>query len=131
MSRRELYTIPFLVGLVPNPAIAQRAAENIVIDEGDADCRRKQDAAIISGEIVVCGRNSDNSVYRIATAKEAERRYAEETQTEGLILAPDFAPPPCEPNLLTWCPEFGAAPEKIEPVDVEALPEPYVEPEGQ
>ena len=125
MSRRELYTIPFVAILPAMPAIAQDRGATVIIGPEERDCLRQQEAALISGEIVVCGeRSKDQERYRISSDDDAERRYASETREDGLALAPDFTPPPCKPNLLTWCPELGAPPPPAQPVDVTALPEP-------
>ena len=86
-------------------------------------CQRKQEAALISGEIVVCGDRTDSDRYRVSPPGEAKRRYAEETMDRGLGLAPDFKPPPCRPSLLTLCPELGAAGERPVIVDFDALPD--------
>ena len=86
---------------------------------------------MISGEIVVCGMQTDDRTYRILSDDKAEQRYAEETMDEGLILAPDFSPPPCTPNLLTWCPKLEGSGAPTAPIDLEALPEPYIEAQAQ
>ncbi|WP_279351659.1 hypothetical protein [Erythrobacter litoralis] len=55
------------------------------------DCSPQQeDAAAISGEIVVCRRvtGSENRLY---SKDDAQQRYAEETMNEGIIAAPDVA----------------------------------------
>ena len=50
----------------------------------------QEDAAAISGVIIVCRRitGSENRLY---SKQEAEERYARETMNEGLIAAPDVA----------------------------------------
>lgn len=124
MSRRLSWIVP-VVAQVPliSPAFAQAVNGPEASEQDEADCRRKQEAALISGEIVVCGTGQDDSRYRLQDRDAAQTRFAEETQRRGLGLAPDFAPPPCRPNLLTFCPKFGpvGAPALI--VDLSQLPQ--------
>ena len=58
----------------------------------DRSCLRKQEAAIISGEIVVCGERdrgrSDDPGY---SRDRAEDRYAARTRNEGTLPTPDVA----------------------------------------
>lgn len=132
MSRRELCTIPLVVTLYAGPALAQEQGTTRIIDPADRDCLAKQEAAVISGEIVVCGeRSNDVDRYRIRSDTDAERRYADKTREDGLALAPDFTPPPCKPNWLTWCPDMGPAPQSVEIIDVTALPQPVEMPVDQ
>ncbi len=108
------------------PASAQSSGDGANFEpppEDDDFCRRKQEAALISGEIVVCGDREQNDSHRLSPPAEARSRYAEETQTEGLALAPDFAPPPCQPSLLTWCPTFGGASQAAYLIDFATLPD--------
>lgn len=117
---------PVLVVFAPGAAQAQGApSEEFSGDE--RACQRKQEAALISGEIVVCGDRLENDRYRLSPPGEARKRYAEETMDRGLGLAPDFAAPPCQPNWLTYCPDFGALGENPVIVDFDAFAEP---PEG-
>lgn len=53
------------------------------------DCSKEQEAAIVSGEIVVCRRKVDQSQYRVSSDEDAERRYAEATMNKGDPRAPD------------------------------------------
>ena len=109
---------PVLVVFAPGAALAQGTqSESLSADE--RDCQRKQEAALISGEIVVCGDRSENDRYRLSPPGEARKRYAEETLDRGLGLAPDFKPPP----LLTLCPELGAVGERPVIVDFDAFPD--------
>ena len=113
---------PALVAFAPGAALAQGTqSESLSADE--RDCQRKQEVALISGEIVVCGDRSENDRYRLSPPGEARKRYAEETMDRGLGLAPDFKPPPCRPSLLTVCPELGGAGERPVLVDFDSLPE--------
>ena len=60
-------------------------------DETVENCSPQQeDAAAISGEIVVCRRITGNE-NRLYSKKEAEERYARETMNQGTIAAPDVA----------------------------------------
>ena len=113
---------PVFVVSAPGAAQAQRStSEELSADERAR--QRKQEAALISGEIVVCGDRSENDRYRLSPPVEARRRYAEETMDRGLGLPPDFKPPPCRPSLLTLCPELGGAGERPVLVDFDLLPQ--------
>ena len=122
MSRRLVVLTPAIVVFVPGAGLAQGSTSDDFFADERA-CQRKQEAALISGEIVVCGDRSENDRYRLGPPGEARKRYAEETMDRGLGLAPDFKPPPCRPSLLTLCPELGAAGERPVIVDFDALPE--------
>lgn len=122
MSRRVLALTPTIIGLLPASAYAQDT-DRPGLSADEQACQRKQEAAIISGEIVVCGDRETNDRHRLAPRSEARKRFAEETMDRGLALAPDFRPPPCVPSLLTWCPKFGAPPPAPVEIDLSALPE--------
>ncbi len=114
--------IPVLIVFASGTAQAQGStSEELSADE--RACQRKQEAALISGEIVVCGDRTDSDRFRLSPPGEARKRYAEETMDRGLGLAPDFKPPPCRPSLLTLCPELGGAGERPVLVDFDSLPE--------
>ena len=55
------------------------------------DCTKEQEAAIVSGEIIVCRRIVDRSQYRFSTDDDAEARYATETMNKGDPRTPDVA----------------------------------------
>ena len=55
------------------------------------DCSQEQEAAILSGEIIVCRRKVDQEQYRISSDDEAETRYAEATMNKGNPQTPDVA----------------------------------------
>ena len=57
-------------------------------DEPLEDCSEEQEAALLSGEIIVCRRRSDLDEYGYDKAR-AERRYARETMNKGNPSAPD------------------------------------------
>ncbi len=90
------------------------------------DCSAEQEAAILSGEIIVCRRKQDQSKYRTVPNKEAQARYARETQYAGDLLPPDVAGPgifrgPATVGglcLIPPCPREAAL-----IIDIEALPE--------
>ncbi len=54
------------------------------------DCEEDQDAAIITGEIIVCRRRSDEE-NRLYDKETAERRHAQRTMNRNEIPAPDVA----------------------------------------
>ena len=58
------------------------------------DCSEEQEAAILSGEIVVCRRKQDQRQYRTMSREAAQRRYARETMNKDNPQTPD----PCGPN---------------------------------
>ena len=121
MSRRLVALTPVLVAFTPGTGFAQGStSDDLSADE--RACQRKQEAALISGEIVVCGDRSENYRHRLGPPGDARKRYAEETMDRGLGLAPDFAAPPCQPNWLTYCPDFGPLGKHPVIVDFEALP---------
>ena len=57
-------------------------------DEPLEDCSEEQEAALLSGEIIVCRRRSDLDEYGYDKER-AERRYARETMNRGNPSAPD------------------------------------------
>ena len=58
------------------------------------DCSDEQEAAILSGEIIVCRRKQDQRQYRTLPEEYAETRYARETMNKDNPQTPD----PCGPN---------------------------------
>jgi hypothetical protein len=111
----------FLV-FTSGPGFAQ-TARNDTLTADKRPCQRKQEAALISGEIVVCGERTDSDRFRLSPPGGAQRRYTEETMDRGLGLAPDFKPPPCRPSLLILCPALDSAGERRVIVDFDALPD--------
>ena len=101
---------------------------DLTIERGDDDepvyenCSDEQEAAIISGEIIVCRRRSaDGPGY---DAEAARRRYAERTMNRGNPQAPDlFGIPNHGPVVARGCFIGPCPPAPIYYVDVEALPE--------
>lgn len=107
LQRVALAAMPAVLIGLPGAAFAQDgdavAAPPTVIDikvdttPPDADelreCTpREEDAAAISGEIVVCGRRA-GSEHRLYSADDARERYARETMYAGDPQAPDVAGP--------------------------------------
>lgn len=90
------------------------------------DCTEEQEAAIISGEILVCRRIVDRSQYRYSSPDDAEARYARETMNKGDPRTPDvdgpgiFKGPPTVSGLclIPPCPAPAAY-----IIDFDALPE--------
>lgn len=85
------------------------------------DCTDEQEAAIISGEIVVCRRLRDQSDHRYSSPEEAESRYAYATRgrstpdvfgipDHGVVVARGCFIPPCPTPMPVL-------------IDIEALPE--------
>lgn len=57
------------------------------------NCSDDQEAAILSGEIVVCRRKRDQSEFRTLPSEDAQARYAEETMNKGNPQTPDVSGP--------------------------------------
>jgi len=88
-----------LVALAPQGALAQESPEAAVAAAEELygppppveDCTEEQEAAIISGEILVCRRIVDRAQYRYSSEDDAESRYARETMNKGDPRTPDVA----------------------------------------
>lgn len=102
MSRRGLGRIVAIVTALAGfaPALAQDGATGSPPEQIDLtvptpmrstkeECARRRDAAIVSGEIVVCGA-SEMPDQRVTDREEAQRRYAEATKGGS---TPDVAGP--------------------------------------
>ena len=90
------------------------------------DCSDEQEAAILSGEIIVCRRKKDQRRFRTLSSDEAQTRYAEETMNRGNPPTPDVAGPgifrgPATVGGLCFVPPCPKDPALI--IDIEALPE--------
>ncbi len=84
-----------LYAIAPAPLFAQQtgpAAPSSQTSEYE-DCSAEEQAAVISGEIVVCRRKADNDQHRLMSPEDAQRRYAEETMNKGNPQTPDVAGP--------------------------------------
>ena len=57
------------------------------------DCSAEEQAATISGEIIVCRRKADDAKYRTTSREDAENRFAQETMNKGNPQTPDVAGP--------------------------------------
>lgn len=89
------------------------------------DCSDEQEAAILSGEIIVCRRKVDQNRFRTLSDDEAQTRYAEETMNMGNPPPPDVAGPgifkgPATVSGLCFIPPCPREPALI--IDVTALP---------
>lgn len=92
------------------------------------ECEERRDAVAATGEIVVCGRRSDNgAAYLGASSAALLQSYAERTMNAGTLPPPDVAGPGIfrgEPSFSGGCflPPCPAGPRLI--IDVEAIPPP-------
>ena len=86
------------------------------------DCSAEQEAASISGEIIVCRRRQDGGGFGYDKER-AERRYAEETMDKGNPRTPDFILDCQDQGWPVGCVRFGKVPPPALIIDVEALPE--------
>jgi len=88
-----------LVALAPQAVAAQDHVQDAVAAAGELygppppveDCTEEQEAAIISGEILVCRRIVDRAQYHYSSEDDAEARYARETMNKGDPRTPDVA----------------------------------------
>lgn len=87
------------------------------------DCSKEQEAAILSGEIVVCRRKQDQRQYRTMSNEAAQERYARETMNKGNPKTPDFILDCQDQGWPVGCVKFGGVPPKALIIDVTALPE--------
>lgn len=123
-----------LMAVAAQPALAQDTAETAVAKSQDVygppppveDCTEEQEAAIISGEILVCRRIVDRSQYRYSSDDDAESRYARETMDKGDLRPPDVAGAgifkgPATMSGLCFVPPCPKPPAYI--IDFAALPE--------
>ncbi|XUU61282.1 hypothetical protein ACRAQ6_03140 [Erythrobacter sp. HA6-11] len=90
------------------------------------DCTEEQEAAIISGEIIVCRRKRDQREFRTTSPSDAQKRYAEETAYANDPQAPDVAGAgifkgPATASGLCFIPPCPKEAALI--IDIEALPE--------
>lgn len=86
-------------------------------------CAVEQDAATISGTIVVCRKLSDQSDYRTTSPTDAQKRYAEETMNEGNPQTPDFIEDCADQGWPPGCVRVGRVPPPVYMIDFAALPE--------
>ena len=105
MSRRRNAAVLLLGGLLcaAAPATAQDGASGSPPDRIDLtvtappmrstedECRRQREAAVISGEIVVCGARPGETNPRYSSREDARNRYAEMTAFRDDPATPDVA----------------------------------------
>lgn len=89
------------------------------------DCSDEQEAAILSGEIIVCRRKPDQRQFRTLPSDEAQSRYAEETMNKDNPQTPDVAGGgifrgPATVSSMCFIPPCPKEPALI--IDVTALP---------
>ena len=96
-----LFALNSLPALAQDRAATPATAEDVLAEARDAygppppnePCTREQDAAIISGVIIVCRRLTDQSKFRTVSPDDAEKRYAEKTMYAGDPQAPNVDGP--------------------------------------
>ncbi len=87
------------------------------------DCSEEQEAAIISGEIIVCWRNRDQRRFQTLDPDSAQARYAEETAFRDDPRTPDFILDCHDQGMPFGCVSFGKVPPPALIIDVAALPQ--------
>jgi hypothetical protein len=87
------------------------------------DCSAEQEAAIISGEIIVCRRKRDQSRFQTLNPDGAQARYADETAFRDDPKAPDFISDCNDQGWPAGCVRIGKVPEPALIIDVAALPQ--------
>lgn len=138
MSRLSLAaTGLILVATAPASLAAQEALEaqtgkpperiDIRVDttpenEAYEDCEQDQDAATITGEIIVC-RKQTGGENRLYSKEEAERRHAERTKYRDDPLAPDFISDCHDQGWPVGCFKAGSVPPPVLLIDLDAIPE--------
>lgn len=93
-----------------------------VDDEPLEDCSDEQEAATISGEIIVCRQRRSGREFGFDKDR-AEQRYAEETMDKGDPRTPDFTPQYPGVVVARGCFIPPCPPPKALLIDIEALPE--------
>lgn len=84
-------------------------------------CAANQDAARVSGEIIVCARKRDDEAFRLNP--DIGPSYAESTMLNGAPRAPDFILDCAEQGWPPGCVRLSATKEPALLIDVTALPE--------
>ena len=113
------------------PPPASNTAEQAIDEARDAygppppneECRLEQDAATITGEIIVCRRLGDQSDYRLVSPSEATKRYAEETMNAGNPKPPDFILDCNDQGWPVGCVRVGSVPPPAYIIDFDTLPD--------
>ena len=91
-------------------------------DEGFEACEEDQDAAALTGEIIVCRKRTGDE-HRLYDKEAAERRHAERTAFKGDPKTPDFILDCKEQGMPVGCFAMGGVPEKVYMIDFSALPD--------
>ena len=105
MSRRVLAGGIALLSAMPAPqaAMAQDGATgspperiDLTVSQpsraaSEAECGRRRESAIVSGEIVVCGGREREGPQPYSSREDARNRYAERTRNAGTLPTPDVA----------------------------------------
>lgn len=91
-------------------------------DNNYEDCEEDQDAATITGEIIVCRRRSEDE-NRLYDKETAERRHAEETAFSADPRTPDFIADCQDQGWPVGCVRMGRVPPPVYFVDFEELPD--------
>lgn len=86
------------------------------------ECRDQNDAATISGEIMVCGEVGGEETGLTGPRQETQKRYAQETMLRGAPRAPDFIIDCKEQGNPFGCITFGKPQPVADMVDFDALP---------
>ena len=86
------------------------------------DCSEEQEAASISGDIIVCRKRSGDE-NRLYSKEEAERRYAEETAFKSDPKTPDFIRDCHDQGWPLGCFRMGKVPPPAYMIDFDKLPE--------
>ena len=137
MSRRAVALLPLISILIsPFDAGAQESEDGTNIDlygppPPTEACTDEQEAAIISGEIIVCRRIVDQAQYRYSDDDEAETRYAQEKERMGEFGMPgalpaDFVGPGIfkgKPTVSGLCIIGPCPPQPALIIDLEEIPE--------
>jgi len=90
-SKAAAPLLAWALALQAQPAGGQEPADPYGPPPPMEDCSAEQEAAIISGEIIVCRRKADQSQYRMSSDDDAADRYARETMDQDAPRAPDVA----------------------------------------
>ena len=103
--------------------ILDRAEDRYGPPTPEEDCTDEQEAAIISGEIIVCRRKRDQRRFRTLDPEGALARYADETAFRDDPRTPDFISDCHDQGWPAGCVRIGKVPEPALIIDVEALPQ--------
>jgi hypothetical protein len=120
---------------LPEPASGQKTsptAEELVQATRDAygppppadeRCEADQEAASISGEIVVCRRRSPQETQQLRERAETRSRYAEATMDRNNPKTPDFISDSQDQGWPPGCVRVGRVPPPAYMIDFDSLPE--------